>query len=393
MKIGIAGPMTLELINFKEKVEKIPYGIPFPMISMLINGLLKEGHQIVAFSSSPGITESFIKETENLVLCVVPQRAHAARYAYNSERKELNKLMQKYKCDIINALWSYEFALAALSTNIPTVVSLHDHAFSILKLMTISKNSLATKLHWFIRFLINQFVIKQAKYLSVNSEYLYNLLPKKYKEKTRIINHFYSNDLKSDFVPIEKKKNIILSISDGFGKRKNIDTALKAFKIVHEKIPTLEYSLIGKDMGPDEKTFNYAYKHNLHTGVNFLGWMKFEEVMKVIPTAKIFLHPSREESFGMAVLESMAFGTTVIGGKKSGNIPKLLDNGNTGIICDINSKEEIAEAILKLYNDEKLNNDLRMNALNFVKTHYSEDKIIKQYIGYYSDILSKQNKL
>lgn len=390
MRVGIAGPMSLELLNFDQKVENLPMGYPASLISKIINSFVKEGIKVVAFTSSPDINKNFIKETENLILCVVPQRVHAARYIYKSEREELNKLMQKYQCEVINALWSYEFALAALSTNIPTVVSLHDHALSILKLIVISKNNLATKLHWFIKFLINKYVLKKAKYLCVNSEYLYNLLPNKYKDKTRIINHFYSNDLKSDFVPIAKKRNIILSISDGFGKRKNIDTALKAFKMVREKIPTLEYFLIGKDMGPNEDTYNYAYKHNLHLGVNFLGWMKFEEVMKILPTAKMLLHPSREESFGMAVLESMALGTTVIGGKKSGNIPKLLDNGNAGIICDVNSPKEISEAILTLYGNEILNDNLRKKALDFVKSRYSEHKIIKQYVSYYSDILCKQ---
>ena len=102
MKIGIAGPMTLELLNFNEKVENLPYGIPFPMISMLINGLLKEDHEVVAFTSSPGINKSFIKETEHLVLCVVPQNIHPARYFYKSEREELTKLMNRYPCDIIN---------------------------------------------------------------------------------------------------------------------------------------------------------------------------------------------------------------------------------------------------------------------------------------------------
>ena len=392
MYVGIAGPISLELLNFNEKMENLPFGSPFPMISMLVNRLLKEGINVVVFTSSPGITRRFIIETKNLILCVIPQRIHAARYFYKTELKELTKLMLRYRCDVINAQWSYEFALAALKTDIPTIVTLQDHALTILKLMIITNNSLSTKLHWSIRFLINQIVLRRSKCLSVNSKYLYNLLPQKYKDKTRIINNFYSSELESGLIPFEKKENIIVSVSNGFSKRKNIDSALKAFKIVRSKIPEIEYYLIGDDMGQNEKAYNYAYKNNLHFGVRFLGRIKFEEIKKKISKAKIFLHPSREESFGMAVLEAMVLGTTVIGGSNSGNIPNLLENGNAGIICNINSSEEIANAILKLYSNQILDDKLRKNALNSVKEHYSEDKIIEQYLSYYYDILKGKIK-
>ena len=393
MRIGVAGPMSLELLDFNERIEELPSGYPFPMISMFINSLLKKGKNVVAFTSSPGIKISFIKETENLILCVIPQTIHPARSGYKSEIKELVRLMQRYSCDIIHCHWSYEFALAALKTNIPTIVTLHDHASIILNLMIKSNYNIATKIHWLIRFFINKIVLSNSKYLSVNSAYLYNLLPNKYKAKTRIIYNFYPPELESDFISIEQKKNIIVSVNNGFNKRKNIDTAIKAFQIVRDIFPDLEYYLIGKEMGSYEVAYNYANKYNLQQGIKFIGWIKYGEVSEIISKAKIFLHPSREESFGMAVLESMVLGTSVIGGDKSGNIPALLENGKAGILCDINSPQEIANSIIKLYSNPKLNENLRKNAYNSVHHNYTEDKIIEQNLSYYSDVLNKDNKL
>jgi L-malate glycosyltransferase len=389
MKIGIAGPMSLELLNFNKKIEDLPYGIPFPMISMLINGLLKKGLKVVAFTSSPGIAKSYIRETENLVLCVVPQTIHSARYLYKPERKRLTDLMQKYSCDIINAQWSYEFALAALNTDIPTLVTLQDHALTILKLQIFANNSLASKIHWFVRFLMNEVVLKKSKYLSSNSEYLFNLLPNKFRKKTRIINNFYPVNLESDLVPIKKKKNYIISVSSGFSKRKNISTALKAFKIVRENIPDSEYHLTGDDMQENGPAHRFAKENNLDKGVKFLGRISFEEIKERVKYAKIFLHPSKEESFGMAVLESMVLGTVVTGGNKSGNIPKLLESGNVGVLCDINSPKEMASAVLNLYENLNLNDNLRIKALKFVKKNYSEKLTIKKYLSYYSNILNE----
>ena len=235
---------------------------------------------------------------------------------------------------------------------------------------------------------MNQSVLQKSKYLSVNSEYLYNLLPIKYRNKTRIINNFYPSELETDIIPIEKKKNIMVSVSNGFSKIKNIDTAILAFKIVRETIPNLEYYLIGDDMQKYGLAYQFAKKNNILDGIKFLGRLSFNETMKNVYNAKIFLHPSREESFGMSVLESMVLGTTVIGGKNSGNIPILLGNGNAGIICDINSFEEIAKAIVNLYYEPKLNDKLRFNALEFVKVNYSQSEIIKKYLSYYKNILT-----
>ena len=390
--IGIAGYVSLKLLNPLKKENNLPIVYENPHISMLINALLRRNYRVTVYTTSEFINKPFIIERENLIVCIAPRMPHAARDFFKSERSELKELMNSKRADIINAHWSYEFALAALSTNIPTIVSLRDHALTILKLVTASKNSLATKLHWLIRFLMNQRVLAKSKYLSVNSEYLFNLLPVKYQKKARIINNFYSKDLISDFIPFEKKKNIIISVSNGFDKRKNIRTALKAFKIVKVRIPDLEYYLIGAGMGQNEEAYNYAHQYNLQTGIKFLGQIKFEEVKKILSYAKIFLHPSLEESFGMAVLESMVLGTVVIGGNKSGNIPKLLDNGKAGIICNIDSPEEIANSITNLFFNPQIYDDLRMSAFNFAKYSYSENNVIEKYLTYYSDILAKSLK-
>ena len=209
----------------------------------------------------------------------------------------------------------------------------------------------------------------------------------KIKEKTRIINNFYPKEIESYLIPIEKKKNIVVSVSNGFSKRKNIETAIEAFKLARKNIFNLEYYLIGDDMQEGGHAYRFAKENNILYGIKFLGRLSFDEILKNISTAKIFLHPAREESFGMAVLESMVLGTTVIGGEKSGNIPRLLNFGKAGIICNINSPKEVAKSILSLYNNPSLNDELRVNALKFARANYSENNIIKKYLSYYKEVL------
>ena len=67
MIIGIAGPMTLKLLDFDfENQSNIPIGYDFPMISMLINAMLKRGHKVVAYTTSIGIDRPVIYNKERI---------------------------------------------------------------------------------------------------------------------------------------------------------------------------------------------------------------------------------------------------------------------------------------------------------------------------------------
>jgi len=96
MKIGIAGPMTLRLLNCNfRNANEIPIGYDFPMISMLINALLKRGHEVVAYTTSAGIGHSIVYRGENLIICIARRRErYAARDLFKSERKDLVELMR-----------------------------------------------------------------------------------------------------------------------------------------------------------------------------------------------------------------------------------------------------------------------------------------------------------
>ena len=381
MKIGIAGPMTLRLLNCNfRNANEIPIGYDFPMISMLINALLKRGHEVVAYTTSAGIGHSIVYRGENLIICIARRRErYAARDLFKSERKDLVELMRSCPVDIINAQWSYEFAWAALDSGIPTLVTLHDYALTILKYQFDG--------YRFMRLITNYIVLKEAQYLSVNSQYLFNLLSKKNKRKTRVIPNFYARNLEEYCSKPEEKSNFIISVSNGFGRRKNISTALRAFSIIRLKKPDVEYHLVGDSMEIGGPAYQYAIKNKVTDGVRFIGRLSYEELINKVKKALVFLHPSREESFGMSVLEAMVVGTPVVGGYCSGNIPYLLDNGRLGVLCNIDSPEEIAKGVLKILSDDYFAISLVGNARKFSRDKFSEDIVVKAYINYYRDIL------
>jgi glycosyltransferase involved in cell wall biosynthesis len=385
MKIGIAGPMSLDLIDHSIDKRKLPEGYPFPPMSSFVNGFLRKGHEIIAFTYSRGIEKPLILKDDKITICIAKRREkHAARDFFKYEVNQLVELMNSFEMDILASQWSYEFSLAALKSKQITTIRLRDYPPKILKM----------HLHpyQFIRTLIHYYCVNKANSINVNSEYLLNLLPTKIKKKAVVIPNFYSSELELIYNNNISNSNYIVSVSNGFGKIKNIENGLKAFKLVRQKNKNLEYHIIGSDMEEGGAAFNYAKKYGLLEGVKFLGFLPFEKVVEQIKNAKLFLHTSREESFGMAVLEAMVIGTPVIGGENSGNIPYLLDKGKCGILCNINDSISIAKSIESVISDKIDILGIRDKARQYAKLYFSEDVVVNNFVNYYEQIIKRSKK-
>jgi glycosyltransferase involved in cell wall biosynthesis len=378
MKIGIAGPINLTLLNVKLDSNEIPSGITnFPFISKIINGILELDHEVVIYTLSRGIEKPMVIRRDNVTICIVPRRSSAGRRFFKSEINELAALMSKYPAEIINAQWTYEYALAALKSGIPNIITIRDHAFTILKFQ-IDPFRL-------VRFILNYITFRRAKFFIANSHYLKELINSRHFIK--VVPNFYEPEWERYF---ENQKEIapkIITVSNGFGNRKNLKTALHAFKIIKDKYPEYEYHIVGRQMSVGSDAHRYAIKHHVGHGVFFRGEIKFNEVLEEVKNSGIYLHPSKEETFGNTVLEAMVVGTPVVGGEKSGNIPYLLDQGNAGVLCNVKDPVSMANGIIKLITNHKLYDEIRIRAKKFTFENYSKDKVMVRLLETYAEVL------
>jgi len=383
VRIGIAGPMSLELLqNNLHAGPILPKGYPAPIVSILINELINKGHSVVAFTTSENINASKTYSGNNLILHIIKRKPHAGRNMFWSERLGLLQAIKKENPEIINAHWSYEFAWAAIQSGIPCIVTVRDHASTVLKFQP--------DLYRAMRLIMNMVVLKKSRYLSTNSNYLYNILSNKDKNKARIIPNFYHKkleQLRKNKTP--NSKNIV-SVSNGFGKRKNIISGLIAFQILRQNSKDYQYILIGSEMEVGGPAHAYAKDNHLTDGVRFLGRLTYKQVQKYISQAILLLHPAREETFGMVVLEAMVLGTVVVGGENSGNIPNLLGEGKYGVLCDINDPMKIFLSMDDLLQNPAKRKKFSNSAFEYVKKEFSSDIVCNKYIEYYQYVLESE---
>ncbi len=174
---------------------------------------------------------------------------------------------------------------------------------------------------------------------------------------------------------IDKEYKKVVSFAGKFTKFKGIDLLLKAMNIYqNDNVITL---LCGNgELFEDMKKL--ADSLNLKNIV-FLGNRSHEELRKIYNIADVSLVPSRNEAFGLVVIEALACGTPVIG-TNQGGIPEII-NDRVGMVFKPEDYKELAGKITKVL-DEEVSFD-RNEIHKYAYENYSEDELIKPLIKIY----------
>jgi phosphatidylinositol alpha-1,6-mannosyltransferase len=144
-------------------------------------------------------------------------------------------------------------------------------------------------------------------------------------------------------------------------KRKGFDLTLQALAQLEVLIPKMKYTIIGD--GPDKKYLEDLIRElRLGDMVSIFSNLDDIEKNKYLESCDVFIMPSRDiagdyEGFGIVYLEAGLFGKPVIAGK-SGGVSDAVQNEVTGLLVDGEKTDEIAQAIIRLYNDESLRHAL-----------------------------------
>lgn len=100
----------------------------------------------------------------------------------------------------------------------------------------------------------------------------------------------------------------------------------------------------------------------------------------------IYVQPSIEEGFGIAVLEAMALGRPVIA-SKAGGLPELIEDGQTGLLVEPDDIAELGAALARLAADPDLRQALAANALRMAERRYDARMTSRSYLSEYVRLL------
>ncbi|HTB05568.1 MAG TPA: glycosyltransferase [Bacteroidia bacterium] len=119
--------------------------------------------------------------------------------------------------------------------------------------------------------------------------------------------------------------------------------------------------------------------------IEWLGFVKQSEIPKILSGVDIFVNVSRQESFGVSIIEAMACEKPVIV-SDVGGLPEIVTNGKNGICVPPDNAEALAAALKVLIENKTKRIELGKNARAHVIANYEWNNGVDKMMTIYREI-------
>ena len=132
--------------------------------------------------------------------------------------------------------------------------------------------------------------------------------------------------------------------------RKGMAVLLGALPALVQRFPDVEILIVGR--GDDDDLRDEAGELAGH--LRFLGQVSDEEKASALRSADVYCAPNTGgESFGIVLVEAMAAGTAVVASNLDA-FRRVLDDGNAGLLVEVEDSDGLAEALIAVLGDATL---------------------------------------
>ena len=177
------------------------------------------------------------------------------------------------------------------------------------------------------------------------------------------------------------KRDSFLVLSVGrLTRRKGFDFAIKALSSMSDV--NIHYAIIGRG---DDLSYlkKIATEYGVVDQVHFMENVTNSELPLWYNAANLFVMPNREvnndiEGFGIVLLEAAACGLPAIAGRSGGTESAIIE-GETGLIIDANSVDNIVQAILSIKRNRALGMRMGLEGRRRCEKEFSWDIISEKY--------------
>lgn len=237
---------------------------------------------------------------------------------------------------------------------------------------------------------LQRFVGRRAKMIIVPSFYLKKLVTRWGIEENKI-KVIYNTAKKIDFTLDKNKAKKELSLDGDIILSVGRLVPCKGFDLLIDLMPELlninpRFRLIIVGDGPEKKIYESQIKDSaLEKYVKLIGKLEQIEVWKYMRASDMFVLNTGCEGMSHLVIEAMQIELPVITTNIGGN-PEVVENNKTGLIVEYNNKVEIKNAIIKLWRNKQLANELSKNAKFQFKEKFGKQIMINNILK----LLNKQ---
>lgn len=381
MNIALCAPTDIHaLARFMgQDTQDIAPGLVCTVTTALIIDLLSRGHSVCVYTLSNNLPEETIYDWGRLRVFVGTTKRF--RHLYRPQIAYLKRVIRADAPRFVHAHWTYEFALGALSSGIPTVATIHDLPWNVLRYVP----NIYTVVRLMMAYMVG---FKGANFTAVSPDAARHF--KRYLSpgaSIELIPNCLADwvfDLGRTCVSRSDRPFTFVTILEGLFGRKNGTCALKAFQITRRSFPDARLIMIGRGYEPRGVADRWATSKGLAQGVTFRGFMQHEPMLRfLLEETDVIVHTSLDEALSTATLESMALRKPVIAGKQTPGMHYLLDDGRVGLLVDVREPKEVARAMQQLAGDSELRKTLAEVAFEYSWNNFRADSVVPQYEALY----------
>lgn len=201
-----------------------------------------------------------------------------------------------------------------------------------------------------------------------------------------LIPHTYTNTTgKREFSSRNLKKAIVVARYSG---QKQLTHAIEAFKFVHNKNQDVILELYGT--GPEEQKLKELIQRlGLQKNVLLKGYT--QNPKELFNTAAFTVISSKFEGFCLTILESLAHGCPVVSYDIKYGPSDMVQNGHNGYLVRPNSKKDLANKMLDLFNNIDTLKQMSENAYISSK-EFGEDIFLDHWAQTFTQIVEQREK-
>ena len=204
--------------------------------------------------------------------------------------------------------------------------------------------------------------IKKARIIvtisEFNKQYLLRLYPETPADKIKVIHCGVELERYKEQSSGNKGGQFTILCIASLQPYKGVEYLVKACAILKSRLGNFRCLIIGE--GNERKKIEHLIAGlNLQKVVILLGSQPQDRVASLLGEADLFVLPSvvaadgQMEGIPVSLMEAMASGLPVVATNISG-IPELVEDGVTGLLVPPGNEHTLADAIIRLYNDETL---------------------------------------
>jgi glycosyltransferase involved in cell wall biosynthesis len=388
VRIGICGPMTLSLLQPEVQIDpELGDGYSFPFVSHLVLELLARGHEVAAFTLTDSTTTTREFRGPRLVVHIGPYRPRArdrARDFFRSERRALHTSISAEAPQVVHSHWSYEFALGAMSSGLPTLVTAHDWPPAVFRA--------GPDRYRAMRLAMGMYTLQRARHLTAPSPYVARRVSRWTRRVVQVVPNGVPVGPPRTAERLDPSSPLFGAVNSGWGRLKNVSTLLEAFAEFRCDVPRAGLALAGHGYEIGGPAWQWADSKGLLQNVAFHGPLSPDGVRDFMARLDAFVHPSLEESFGVVLIEALSLGIPIIAGSRSGAVPWVLDHGRMGMLVDVTSSRGIARGLQSLLDDPDRYARLVRLAPAYVRDHFSIEHVAGQFEQEYEKIVKAQTR-